>query len=166
MSNNKKSTGFTIVETMIAFATAGLILLIVFMMLPTLQRNSRNSQRKNDVAVILQAISRFEISNSGDLPVSLTAANFHLKQKNLTIYDISSPTPDVTLSFVDTYTAATALLTINANSSKVIINNRQLCDASSPGHSTVKGASYHSVVALFGLETANTAVSTPQCQQI
>lgn len=45
--NNK---GFTIIEVMIVLAIAALILLIVFLAIPALQRTSRNTQRKSGVA--------------------------------------------------------------------------------------------------------------------
>jgi prepilin-type N-terminal cleavage/methylation domain-containing protein len=51
LSKLKKSNneGFTIIEVMIVLAIAGLILLIVFLAVPALQRSSRNTQRKSDV---------------------------------------------------------------------------------------------------------------------
>jgi prepilin-type N-terminal cleavage/methylation domain-containing protein len=60
--------GFTIIEVMIVLAIAGLILLIVFLAVPALQRNSRNTQRKNDVAGLLAAVSEFSNNNNGALP--------------------------------------------------------------------------------------------------
>ena len=38
--------GFTIIEVMIVLAIAGLIILIVFLAVPALQRNGRNTQQK------------------------------------------------------------------------------------------------------------------------
>jgi len=46
----KRTEGFTIIEVLIVLAIAGLILLIVFIAVPALQRNARNTQRKNDIA--------------------------------------------------------------------------------------------------------------------
>ena len=45
-----KSRGFTIVEVLIVLAIAGVIMLVVFLAVPTLQRNSRNTQRRADVS--------------------------------------------------------------------------------------------------------------------
>jgi prepilin-type N-terminal cleavage/methylation domain-containing protein len=45
-----QSEGFTIIEVMIVLAIAALILLIVFLAIPALQRTSRNTQRKSGVA--------------------------------------------------------------------------------------------------------------------
>jgi type IV pilus assembly protein PilA len=69
----KKDDGFTIIEVMIVLAIAGLILLIVFLAIPALQRNSRNTQRKNDVAAILAAIGEYTNNNNGALPNGATA---------------------------------------------------------------------------------------------
>lgn len=60
--------GFTIIEVLIVLAIAALILLIVFLAVPALQRNSRNTQRKNDVASILAAISDYQTNNNGVMP--------------------------------------------------------------------------------------------------
>lgn len=76
LSNSKKSnqTGFTIIEVMIVLAIAGLIMLIVFLAVPALQRNSRNSQRKADVGRELSAATEV-ISNNNGAVTSLTTAN-------------------------------------------------------------------------------------------
>lgn len=49
---NKRDEGFTIIEVLIVLAIAGLIMLIVFLAVPALQRNSRNTQRTNDASLI------------------------------------------------------------------------------------------------------------------
>jgi prepilin-type N-terminal cleavage/methylation domain-containing protein len=74
MSNNlrNKEKGFTIVEVMIVIAIAGLILLIVFLAVPALQRNSRNTQRKNDVSALIGAINEYSSNHNGSLPDDYT----------------------------------------------------------------------------------------------
>jgi prepilin-type N-terminal cleavage/methylation domain-containing protein len=71
----KSDSGFTIIEVMIVLAIAGLILLIVFLAVPALQRNSRNTSRKNDVASVLGAASEFLSNNNGVLPSTANPAN-------------------------------------------------------------------------------------------
>ena len=66
----KKQKGFTIIETMIVLAVAGLIMLIVFLAVPALQRSSRNTQRKNDAGNIVSAITTYTTNNNGTLPLS------------------------------------------------------------------------------------------------
>ncbi len=70
----KRSEGFTIIEVLIVLAIAGLILLIVFLAVPALQRNARNTSRKNDVSRILGAAQEV-INNNGGSLAALTAAN-------------------------------------------------------------------------------------------
>jgi prepilin-type N-terminal cleavage/methylation domain-containing protein len=65
--NNK---GFTIVEVLIVLAIAGLILLIVFLAVPALQRNSRNTAIRNDAANVLSGVSEYVSNNNGTLPAA------------------------------------------------------------------------------------------------
>ena len=65
---NKKEGGFTIVEVMIVLAIAGLVMAIVFIAVPALQRNSRDAQRRADVAAVQSAIATFVGNNNGSVP--------------------------------------------------------------------------------------------------
>jgi prepilin-type N-terminal cleavage/methylation domain-containing protein len=69
-----KSEGFTIIEIMIVLVIAGLILLIVFLAVPALERSSRNTQRKNDIGQIASGINTFITDNNGTLPTSVAIA--------------------------------------------------------------------------------------------
>lgn len=69
-SNKDSSGGFTIIEVLIVLAIAGLILLIVFLAVPTLQRNARNTQRKTDAAAVAAAVANFISNNGGTLPIA------------------------------------------------------------------------------------------------
>jgi prepilin-type N-terminal cleavage/methylation domain-containing protein len=62
LSKNRQQHGFTIIEVMIVLAIAGLILLMVFLVVPALQRAARNTQRKNDAAQISAAITNYEVN--------------------------------------------------------------------------------------------------------
>lgn len=64
----KREQGFTIIEVLIVLAIAGLIMLVVFLAIPALQRNSRNNQRTTDVANILGAVGEYVSNNNGQLP--------------------------------------------------------------------------------------------------
>lgn len=70
LSNLKKSNnkGFTIIEVMIVLAIAGLIILIVLLAIPALQRNGRNTAIKNDAAAVAAALNEFKSNNDGDSP--------------------------------------------------------------------------------------------------
>src|SRR5438270_9083953 len=66
----RKEEGFTIIEVMIVLAIAGLILLIVFLAVPALQRNSRNTGRKSDVGRLSSAVNNYVSNNNGSLPTT------------------------------------------------------------------------------------------------
>jgi prepilin-type N-terminal cleavage/methylation domain-containing protein len=72
----KDQKGFTIIEVLIVLAIAGLILLIVFLAVPALQRNSRNTQRKTDVGRIGGAATTVVSNNQGKIDTTgFTTAN-------------------------------------------------------------------------------------------
>lgn len=63
----KKEEGFTIIEVLIVLAIAGLIMVIVFLAVPALQRNSRNTQRQNDASRSIAAINECTNNNNGNV---------------------------------------------------------------------------------------------------
>ena len=69
---SKYSEGFTIIETMIVLAIAALIMLIVFLAVPALQRAQRNTATKNDASRIAAAVSTFVSNANGELPCQTT----------------------------------------------------------------------------------------------
>jgi prepilin-type N-terminal cleavage/methylation domain-containing protein len=84
----KKSEGFTIIEVMIVLAIAGLILLIVFLAVPALQRNSRNTQRKSDVGRVGTSATTI-VSNSNGQMSGLTRAALVQEVGTTSYYDFS-----------------------------------------------------------------------------
>lgn len=58
MSRPNNRSGFTIIEVLIVLAVAGLILLLVFLAVPTMQRNTRNTTRKHAVELAVGAIEQ------------------------------------------------------------------------------------------------------------
>ena len=65
---HKNQTGFTIVEVMIVLAIAGLILAIVFIAVPALQRNSRNTGRRADLGNLRAQLETWTSNNGGKIP--------------------------------------------------------------------------------------------------
>lgn len=63
--NKYNKSGFTIIEILIVLAIAGLILLMVFLAVPTLQRNSRNNARNDEAARIQLATQECITSRNG-----------------------------------------------------------------------------------------------------
>jgi type IV pilus assembly protein PilA len=119
---------------------AAVIILIVFLAVPALQRNSRNNQRKNDVSRISAAITETSNNNNGTLPVAFA--------------DISGNVGN--LGF---YTAANVSYSTTANSNTdentVIIRNGRTCSTSGSGADNVTTASGsgRQFVILYSVET-------------
>lgn len=69
----KQNQGFTIIEVLIVLAIAGLILLIVFLAVPGLQRSARNESRKTDASALLAGVGTFLANNNNTMPGAITA---------------------------------------------------------------------------------------------
>lgn len=168
MRRNNSQKGFTIVETMIVLAIAGLILLIIMLALPTLQRNSRNNQRKQDVSSVLQAVSRWGLNRSGEFPAGLNGA------------DKSAFLSSVRLTY---YTGADIYLVGRSNDqngdhdlgdfegmnevneSSVLVTNYARCSDSGTGNTLNPwGVGYNDIVAIYLVETRTGTVQ--QCQEL
>jgi prepilin-type N-terminal cleavage/methylation domain-containing protein len=57
--------GFSIIEVLIVLAIAGLIMLIVFLAVPALQRSARNNSRQSDASKFSAAIQQCLSNNNG-----------------------------------------------------------------------------------------------------
>lgn len=67
MKLKENQKGFTIIEVLIVLAIAGLIMVIVFLAVPALQRNSRNTQRTNDAAMISSSVNECLTNTNGSV---------------------------------------------------------------------------------------------------
>lgn len=67
-SELRRSDGFTIIEVMIVLAIAGLIMVIVFMAIPQLQRNQRNTATREVVNRIKAEVENYASNNNGNYP--------------------------------------------------------------------------------------------------
>lgn len=88
----RDARGFTIIEVLIVLAIAGLIMLIVFLAVPALQRNNRNTQRRSDAAHLSGLIGEFITNNNGAAPTAFGtgAGELNLASENFTL--LSKPT--------------------------------------------------------------------------
>ena len=69
--NKNNFKGFTIIEVVLVLAIAGLIFLMVFLALPALQRSQRDTQRKQDVAMVVTTLHNWKANNKGRSYASL-----------------------------------------------------------------------------------------------
>jgi prepilin-type N-terminal cleavage/methylation domain-containing protein len=64
-----KDGGFTIIEVMIVLAVAGLIMAIVLIAIPQLQRNQRNSARRDIMGRVKTEVDSYSGNNNGRVPL-------------------------------------------------------------------------------------------------
>ena len=150
---NKRQGGFTIIEVLIVLAIAGLIMLIVFLAVPALQRHARNTQRRNDISGLLGGMSEYVNNNNGGIPA--TAGNLGAGT-SATIGASGTNTVPVSLSYYDAsnVSIASGAQTNPGSYDKVTIAEGATCS----GGNAVAGPT-RSYVALY--ETENNA---KQCQ--
>lgn len=155
--NNK---GFTIIEVLIVLAIAGLILLVVFLAVPALQRNARNTQRKSDVSSVLGAVGEYVANNTGALPTAggNFATQFAGAAPKLGFY---TAVTQVTYNY--SATVRGALPAAATGNDTVVVYNYLKCDPLTPSIPTLVGASARSVAAIYNVE--GSGGDTKQCQE-
>ena len=72
MLKKTNQKGFTIIEVLIVLAIAAVILLVVFLAVPALQRNNRNTQRRSDISHLGGMINEQVTNNGGTIPTAIT----------------------------------------------------------------------------------------------
>jgi prepilin-type N-terminal cleavage/methylation domain-containing protein len=73
LQKSKDQKGFTIIEVLIVLAIAGLIMVVVFLAVPALQRSGRNNALNTDANNILASVGDYSTNNGGTLPVAQAA---------------------------------------------------------------------------------------------
>jgi len=70
----RRSEGFTIIEVLVVLAIAGLIMVVVFLAVPALQRSGRNNALSTSANNILTGVGNYSSNNGGSLPGNITVA--------------------------------------------------------------------------------------------
>jgi prepilin-type N-terminal cleavage/methylation domain-containing protein len=154
MLNNikkRRSEGFTIIEVMIVLAIAGLIMLIVFLAVPALQRNAHNTSIKNDVASLLGGMTEYTNNNNGVPPTALSGQT----TTSVNIGAATSNTSKVKVGYIDgttitTITVATGPVTNAQAAGTIRLYTKASCNSN--GKDLVVGDSSRNYAALYGLE--------------
>jgi prepilin-type N-terminal cleavage/methylation domain-containing protein len=164
------SEGFTIIEIMIVLVIAGLILLIVFLAVPALQRNARNTSRKSDVSALLAAMNEFTDNNNNTLPTGGTWANPNFtfnapagatSQAKMGYYTNGAGTADGDIHFAAAATATAAGTLTASNKDYVILSTGTYCNTGNAGDSLA--GTLHGITAVYELETGSNTYSQ-ECQ--
>ncbi|HET7673133.1 MAG TPA: type II secretion system protein [Candidatus Saccharimonadales bacterium] len=148
----KQQKGFTIIEVLIVLAIAGLIMLIVFLAVPALQRNSRNTQRKNDVSALLGAVNEWTSNHSGSLPGTGDVDAIIAAAKPGYYADSGTSQGNITIT-----TNTSSTIGTDAADDRVIIVEGAKCDGSD-----ATDGSARQIAVLYQIETAGDP--TPTCQ--
>jgi len=111
---SKSNNGFTIIEVLIVLAIAGLIMLVVLLAVPGLQRTQANSAAKSDSTHIVAAITNYSANNNGSLPTASTM---------LTVYnDVSGLSKLISTYLATNPTTPTALATLPVTAGAMVTN--------------------------------------------
>ncbi len=155
----KQTEGFTIIEVLIVLAIAGLILLIVFLAVPALQRNGRNTTKRSDASKALGAVGEFVSNNNGKVPATADVASLQTSANlsNGTTLATTIPTDKagVVLAPLNKIELVTGVTCTGTH-----VTAGALTDADFQGE--VANGSARSYVALFSVEGAG-GKETSQC---
>lgn len=120
-----KQKGFTIIEVVLVLAIAALIFLMVFIALPALQRNQRDTARKQELQKVVAAVTTWQSNHRGASPTSADLVAFG---KYL---DVTVPTgaTSITLATSDVrFTTAQTSGQGGANKSTIILATGTGCN--------------------------------------
>ncbi len=151
MLNNlkKNKDGFTIIEVMIVLAIAGLIILVVLLAIPALQRNSRNTTIKNDASAVAGAIQEFQGANNGKMPTTVTVSDGTVTVKS-TVTGTTEITGKVKAG-TDVEVGATIGSTKADTGKIVVVLERKCTDA---GNDVDTAVNKRSIALLYNVETS------------
>ena len=147
---NRKNEGFTIIEVLIVLAIAGLILMIVFLAVPALQRNARNTTIKNDASALAGGFSEYVSNNDGTAPASPLPAQ---SGANVTIGATTSSQAGVKVSGSTTVNVAKATPTTFA-AGQLWWNTGKTCSGT---------ANPRAITVYYYVEVSGTPSNTPKC---
>lgn len=155
-NQKKRQSGFTIIEVLIVLAIAGLIMLVVFLAVPALQRNSRNTQRKADVSAIVGALQEYVDNNAGKLPAdNPTFQSSALTNAKLGFYNNAG---DVVFNVNSS--AVTTIPASDSSNSKVYLETYAKCN----GNAFAANPSSRNVAAVYYVE--GSGGNLVQCQDM
>lgn len=74
--HKSKVRGFTIIEVMIVLAIAGLIMLVVFIAVPSVQKSARDAGRKQTASVVLTELNEYKSFHANQYPSAAERCQF------------------------------------------------------------------------------------------
>jgi prepilin-type N-terminal cleavage/methylation domain-containing protein len=153
MPHPNAKAGFTIIEVLIVLAIAGLILIVVFLAVPAVQRSQRNQTRKTDAKALMAATTEFASNNGGVPPASqanvdTTTSNMKLGYlKSVNVFYGTAPTATVAIP------STTPAVNVNTSEEANVFVGYTCTSATAAATNT--GATVRSVAVQYVLEQAS-----------
>lgn len=97
----RRQSGFTIIEVIIVLAIMGLIILVLFLVVPVLQRNSRNYARKNAINYIAAQLQDYYALHDANYPYYGTAETTATRDAFIASLLVNSPAQGYTITYTD-----------------------------------------------------------------
>lgn len=151
--------GFTIIEVVLVLAIAALIILMVFIAWPALQRTQRDQARKSDVALIGSTISTFKSNNRGRLP-NICELNQLVFRQGTSIYQAVDCASGGAVTGSNIITQPTVADDSAVGIEQVIVVPGGRCN----GNNVRTGGSPRQAVLAFAVEANGTPMR--QCQEV
>lgn len=139
--------GFTIIEVMIVLAIAGLIILIVLLAVPALQRNGRNTAIKNDASAITAGVSEFASNNDGATPTTIAQSG-----STVTISGAAGTTPAE--AKVQSSTTVSTTTAPGSDAGVIQVQFQKKC-SSSTSFTAQTGSFKRSTMVTYNIETSS-----------
>ena len=157
--NKKRQSGFTIIEVMIVLAIAGLIMTIVFIAVPQLQRGQRNAARKDVMNRIKTEVDNYSSNNSGGIPTAnnnintgfLPTGGFYVRYISSSASSYNDPKTGTNMIQASSNWTSDATIT-TATVGRVYYGTNRICDSAAPENSTNTGAGGRNYVLMGALE--------------
>lgn len=151
--------GFTIIEVVLVLAIAALIILMVFIAWPALQRTQRDQARKSDIALIGSTISTFKSNNRGRLP-NICELNQLVFRQGTSIYQAVDCTGSGAVTGSNIITQPTVADDSAVGIEQVIVVPGGRCN----GNNVRTGGSPRQAALAFAVEANGTPMR--QCQEV
>lgn len=145
MNAQHKEKGFTIIEVVLVLAIAGLIFLMVFIALPALQRNQRDTARKNDVSVVAAAVSSYTSNNRGAFPTTGNLSSY--------LNDLSDNSPKANVTVASPVPAAGS--TVKIADGSITVYQGRTCGASTNANQTLSAGTTRQFAVVTKLESGD-----------
>lgn len=149
-----RSRGFTIIEVVLVLAIAGLIFLMVFIALPALQRNQRDTARKNDVSNIAAAVTSYSSNNRGAFPTTTNLVEYVKDVSDNTTAVIVNSTAGAQTISAATGTAPASGATVAVQDGLIVVTQRTKCSTSGSSQILTAGTNREFTV-VTKIETGN-----------